>query len=49
MIRWLCSYTMRDKIKIKVICDKVGLASMEDKMREARIRLFGHVKLWMHW
>ncbi|XP_075074885.1 uncharacterized protein LOC142162432 [Nicotiana tabacum] len=34
----------KDRIRNKVIRDRVGVASMEDKLQESRLRLFGHVK-----
>jgi len=44
MIRWICSYTRIDRIGSGVIRDLIKLASIEDKMRETRLRWFGHVK-----
>ncbi|XP_060182471.1 uncharacterized protein LOC132612165 [Lycium barbarum] len=44
MLRWMCGHTRSDRIRNEDIRDKVGVASMEDKMREARLRWFGHVK-----
>ncbi|XP_070008469.1 uncharacterized protein [Nicotiana sylvestris] len=44
MLRWMYEYTRRDKIRNEVIRDKVGVASLEDKMRESRLRWFEHVK-----
>ncbi|XP_070007787.1 uncharacterized protein [Nicotiana sylvestris] len=35
---------LKDKIRNEDIRDKVGVASMEDKMREARLRWFGHIQ-----
>lgn len=43
MLRWLCGHTLRGRIRNKVICDKVGVVPIEDKMREARLRCSGHV------
>ncbi|XP_019261739.1 PREDICTED: uncharacterized protein LOC109239608 [Nicotiana attenuata] len=44
MLRWMCGHTRLDKIRNKVIREKVRVAPVEDKIREARLRWFGHVK-----
>jgi hypothetical protein len=44
MIRWICGHTMLDKIRNEVIRGKIGVASIEDKLREARLRWFGHIR-----
>ncbi|KAG5623698.1 hypothetical protein H5410_008916 [Solanum commersonii] len=44
MLRWMCGPTRSDKIRNEVIREKVGVASVVDKLREARLRWFGHVK-----
>jgi len=44
MIHWICGHTRLDKIRNKVIRGKVGVASIGDKMREARLRWFGHLR-----
>ncbi|XP_070050346.1 uncharacterized protein [Nicotiana tomentosiformis] len=44
MLRWMCRHTRLDKIRNEVIRDKVGVAPIEDKMREARLRWFGYVR-----
>ncbi|XP_070049706.1 uncharacterized protein [Nicotiana tomentosiformis] len=44
MLKWMCGRTRRDRIRNEVIRDKVGVASVEDKMQESRLRWFGHVK-----
>ncbi|XP_070026270.1 uncharacterized protein [Nicotiana sylvestris] len=44
MLRWMCGHTRKDRITNKVIRDKVGVASIEDKLRESSLRWFGHVK-----
>lgn len=37
-------HTRRNMIRNKAIWDKVEVASLVDKTREARLRWFGHVK-----
>ncbi|KAG5580363.1 hypothetical protein H5410_050990 [Solanum commersonii] len=44
MLRWMCGHTRSDKIRNEVIREKVGVASVVDKLREARLRWFGHMK-----
>jgi len=44
MIRWMYGYTRMDRIRNEVIRDLVKVAPIEDKMRETRLRWFGHVK-----
>ncbi|XP_070013802.1 uncharacterized protein [Nicotiana sylvestris] len=43
MLRWMCRHTKLDKIRNEVIREKVGVAPVDEKMREARPRWFGHV------
>ncbi|KAM3203386.1 hypothetical protein P3L10_031012 [Capsicum annuum] len=43
MLRWMCGFTRGDRVRNESIREKVGVASMEDKMREVRLRWFGHV------
>ena len=45
MIRWMCGDTGMDRISNGVIRDLVKVISIEDKMRETRLRWFGHVKI----
>lgn len=40
----MCGHTKSDRIKNEDIRDKVGVASVVDKMREAKLRWFGYVK-----
>ena len=40
----MCGYTRIDSIRNGVISDLVKIAPIEDKMREIRLRWFGHVK-----
>ena len=44
MLRWMCGHTRLDKVRNEVIRHKVGVASIGDKLREARLRWFGHVR-----
>ncbi|PHT48029.1 hypothetical protein CQW23_12237 [Capsicum baccatum] len=43
MLHWMCGLTKWDGFRNEIIRDKVGVASVEDKMREGRLRWFGHV------
>lgn len=40
----MCGHTRSDKVRIEDIWNKVGVTLEVDKIREARLRLFGHVK-----
>ena len=44
MVRWMCGFTRLDKITNGVIRGLAGVAPIEEKMRESRLRWFGHVK-----
>nr|XP_016457394.1 PREDICTED: uncharacterized protein LOC107781235 [Nicotiana tabacum] len=44
MLRWMCEHTKRDNIRNEDIRDKVGMTPVVDKLWEARLRWFGHVK-----
>ena len=44
MIRWMCRHMRFDKIRNQVIRGKIGVASIEDNMREARLRWFGYIR-----
>ena len=44
MLRWMCGHTRLDRIRNVVIREKVRVAPIEKKMRETRLRWFGHVK-----
>jgi len=43
MLRWMCGNTRRYKVRNKDIRTKISVASIEEKMRENRLRWFGHV------
>ncbi|KAF3652347.1 hypothetical protein FXO37_17559 [Capsicum annuum] len=44
MLRWMCGLTRGDRVWNETIREKVGVTPVECKMREARLRWFGHVK-----
>ena len=44
MLRWMCDNTRRDKVRNENICTKIGITSIEEKMRDNRLRWFGHVR-----
>ncbi|XP_070031589.1 uncharacterized protein [Nicotiana tomentosiformis] len=44
MLRLMCEHTRIDRIRNEVIRDKVGVAPIEDKMWEVRLKWFGHVR-----
>ena len=43
MLRWICGKTLKYRISNKHIRELVGVASIEHKMRENRLRWFGHI------
>ena len=44
MLRWMSSHTRIDRIRNEVIHNKVGVAPIEDKVRECRLRWYGYVQ-----
>ncbi|KAM1191811.1 hypothetical protein ACFX2G_012464 [Malus domestica] len=44
MLRWMCGHTRKDKIRNEDIRGKVGVAEIEGKRRENRLRWSGHVQ-----
>jgi len=40
----MCGSTRLNRIRNEVIKEKVGIATIEEKLREIRFRWFGHVK-----
>jgi len=43
IIHWICNHTRLDKIRNEVIRSAIGVASIEDRIREARLRWFNHI------
>jgi hypothetical protein len=44
MLRWFCGHTRRDRVCIDDIRDMVGVAPIEEKLIQHRLRWFGHVQ-----
>ena len=44
MLRWMCGNTKMDRIKNQEFREKLGVALLSAKMRENRLRWFGHVQ-----
>lgn len=44
MLKWMYGHTKSDKIRNKDIQNKVGMTTVVDKLREARLKWFEHVK-----
>ena len=44
MIRWMCGKTRKDKMRNEHIRGLVGVAPIQDKIRENRLRWFGHIR-----
>ena len=43
-IRWICGHIRLDRIRNMVIREIVGVAPIDDKMREATLKWFGYIK-----
>jgi len=44
MLRWILSLTLRDRKRNNDICRILGVACITDKVREARLRWYGHIQ-----
>ena len=44
MLRGMCGLTLLDKVQNEVVRDKLNVSIINDKMRESRLRWFGHVQ-----
>ena len=44
MLRWICGHTRMDRIQNDDIRDRLGVAPIEEKLVQHRLRWFGHVQ-----
>ena len=43
-LRWIYGETRKDRVRNEHIRERVGVAPIEDKLRENRLKWFGHVQ-----
>jgi hypothetical protein len=44
MLRWICGHTRRDRVQIDDIHERPGVAPVEEKLVQHRLRWFGHMQ-----
>ena len=44
MLRWMCHKTRKDRIRNDYFRNHLGIAPIEEKIRENRLRWFGHIE-----
>ena len=44
MLRWICGHTRKDRVRNDHIRDRLGVAPIEEKLVQHRLRWFGHVQ-----
>jgi hypothetical protein len=44
MLRWICGYTRREQVRNDDIRERLGVASIEEKLVQHRLRWFGHMQ-----
>ena len=44
MLRWICGHTRMDRVRNDDIRDRLGVAPIEEKLIQYRLRCFGHVQ-----
>ncbi|RCV30701.1 hypothetical protein SETIT_6G116400v2 [Setaria italica] len=44
MLRWICDHTRRDRVRNEDIRGRLGVAPIEEKLIQHRLRWFGHVQ-----
>jgi hypothetical protein len=43
MLRWICGHTRKDRIRNDDIRDKLGVAPIQEKLVQHRLRWFDHI------
>jgi hypothetical protein len=44
MLRWICDHIRRDQVRNDDICERLGVAPVEEKLVQHRLRWFGHMQ-----
>jgi hypothetical protein len=44
MLRWICGHTRRDRVRNDGIRERLGVAPVEEKLVQHRLRWFGHMQ-----
>jgi hypothetical protein len=44
MLRWICGNTRRDRVRNDDICERLGVAPVEEKLVQHRLRWFRHIQ-----
>jgi hypothetical protein len=44
MLRWICDHTRRDRVRNDDIRERLGVAPVEEKLVQHRLRWFGHIQ-----
>jgi hypothetical protein len=44
MLRWICGNTRRDRVRNEDIRERLGVAPVEEKLVQHRLRWFGHIQ-----
>jgi hypothetical protein len=44
MLHWICGHTRKDRIRNDDIRDKLGVAPIQEKLVQHRLRWFGHIQ-----
>ena len=44
MLRWFCGHTRRDRVRNEAIRERIGVAPIEEKLTQHRLRWFGHIQ-----